>query len=364
MKRILATLVLALAVVGSSFAQKWVDATKLTICGHTIKNAENPYSRLDCTPYNFENKTLIRYCRFSTGVYVMFKTNSTEISAEWSVASSKVRDNITAITQLGVDLYIKDNGKWRFCGVGRVSTDPEVTTYKKSIIKNMAEGDKEFMLYLPLWSEITDLKIGVDKDATIKAIPSPYKHRIVVYGSSTPHGASPSRPGLAMLARMSRDLNMDFVNFCFSGNAKLEMECADVLADCKTDAIICYCFGNPTSQQIEERVDEFTECVVKAHPNKPIIFIRPFHTPERFYDLKKKAMYIKKFEVIERKMEALTKQYKNVYYLNEPTAHGDDHEDTIDNSHLNDMGFDRILKVYEPLIAEILKKYGIKPNTK
>ena len=75
-------------------------------------------------------------------------------------------------------------------------------------------------------------------------------------------------------------------------------------------------------------------------------------------------MYIKKFEVIERKMEALTKQYKNVYYLNEPTAHGDDHEDTIDNSHLNDMGFDRVLKVYEPLIAEILKKYGIKPNTK
>jgi hypothetical protein len=53
-----------------------------------------------------------------------------------------------------------------------------------------------------------------------------------------------------------------------------------------------------------------------------------------------------------------------VYYLNEPTAHGDDHEDTIDNSHLNDMGFDRVLKVYEPLIAEILKKYGIKPNTK
>ncbi len=339
---------------------KWVDATTLNICGHTIQNADNIYSRLNSTPYDFGNKTIIRYCRYSTGLYVTFKTNSTEISAEWSVASSKVRDNITPITQLGLDLYIKDNGKWRFCGVGRVSTKPEVTTYKKNLIKNMAEGEKVFMLYLPLWSEITSLKIGVDSDATIEAIPSPYKHHIVVYGSSTPHGASPSRPGLAMLARMSRDLNMDFINFCFSGNAKLEMASADVLAECQTDAIICYCFGNPSSQQIEERVDAFTERVVKAHPGKPIIFIRPFHTPERFYDLKKKAMYVKKFEVIERKMAVLTKRYKDVYYLNIPTAHGDDHEDTIDNSHLNDMGFDRVLKAYEPKIAKILKKYGIK----
>lgn len=364
MKR-LTTLILFLLSVAVTFGQtKWVDATSLNICGHTIRNAKNPYSRIDAEAYGFTNKAILRYSQYSTGLYVVFKTNSTQISAKWSVATSKVRDNITPITQLGVDLYIKDNGKWRFCNVGRVKTNPKITDYTCSIIKNMAEGDKEFMLYLPMWSEITKLSIGVDSDASIESAPSPYRHTVVTYGSSTPHGASPSRPGLAMLARMSRDLGIDFINYCFSGNAKLEMESAEVLANCKTDAILCYCFGNPSAKQIEERTDAFVERVVKAHPTKPIIFIRPFHTPERFYDLKKREMYAKKFEVIERKMAVITKQYKNVYYLDEPTAHGTDNEDTIDNSHLNDMGFDRILKCYEPKIAKILKRYGIKPNKK
>lgn len=343
---------------------KWVDATTLTICGHTLRNAENPYSRINAEAYGFTNKAIIRYSQYSIGLYVMFKTNSSQISAEWSVASVKVRDNMTPIVQLGVDLYVKQDGKWRFCSVGRVSTNPKVTTYKKSLVKNMDNREKECMLYLPLWSEVKDLKIGIDEDATIEAIPSPYKHRVVTYGTSTPHGASPSRPGLAMLARMSRDLGIEFTNFCYSGQGKMEAESADVLADCKTDAILCYCFGNTTAKQIEERVDGFTERLVKAHPGKPIIFIRPFHTPERFFDLAKRAEYEEKFEVITRKMKALTKRYKDVYYLDEPTAHGTDNEDTIDNSHLNDMGFDRVLKCYEPKIAKILKKYGIKTTQK
>jgi hypothetical protein len=273
MKR-LTTLILLLLSAAITFGQtKWVDATSLNICGHTIRNAKNPYSRIDAEAYGFTNKAILRYSQYSTGLYVVFKTNSTQISAKWSVATSKVRDNITPITQLGVDLYIKDNGKWRFCNVGRVKTNPKITDYTCNIIKNMAEGDKEFMLYLPMWSEITKLSIGVDSDASIESAPSPYRHTVVTYGSSTPHGASPSRPGLAMLARMSRDLGIDFINYCFSGNAKLEMESAEVLADCKTDAILCYCFGNPSAKQIEERTDAFVERVVKAHPTKPIIFI-------------------------------------------------------------------------------------------
>ena len=347
---------------------KWVDATTLTICGHTLQNAKNPYSRINTKEYGFTNNAINSYSRYSTGLYVMFKTNSKRIMADWTLSSAKqrynARYNITPVTQFSVDLYIKDKGEWRFCNIARVSVEREVTNFKRNLVKNMGEGEKECMLYLPLWSEVKDLKIGIDEDATIEAIPSPYKHRVVTYGTSTPHGASPSRPGLAMLARMSRDLGIEFTNFCYSGQGKMEAESADVLADCKTDAILCYCFGNTTAKQIEERVDGFTERLVKTHPGKPIIFIRPFHTPERFFDLVKRAEYEEKFEVITRKMKALTKRYKDVYYLDEPTAHGTDNEDTIDNSHLNDMGFDRVLKCYEPKIAKILKKYGIKTTQK
>jgi hypothetical protein len=37
-------------------------------------------------------------------------------------------------------------------------------------------------------------------------------------------------------------------------------------------------------------------------------------------------------------------------------------DSTIDNSHPTDLGFDRFIKAYQPKIAKILKKYGIKGN--
>ena len=361
MKRFLSLLILAIALFGSAVAQstKWVDAKSLNICGHTIRNAENCYSRIETKPYGFDNRAIIRYSRYSSGMYVMFKTNSSFISAEWSVASVKVRDNMTPLVQLGVDLYIKQNGEWRFCSVGRVSTDPKVTTYKKRLIRNMDSSEKEFMLYLPLWSEVSDLKIGVDSDAEISAIPSPYKHRVVSYGTSTLHAASPSRPGMAPLARLSRMLGVDFVNFSYSGQGKMEPESAEVLAECETDAIICYCFGNTNAQQVEDRVDNFVKRVAEAHPDKAIIFMPPYLNGEYHLDLKKRAKSIEKREVINRKMAVLTKKYKNLYFLNVQDPCGTDLEASIDNSHPNDLGFDRILKAYAPKIAKILKKHGI-----
>ena len=363
MKRLLLLAICALTLISANAQLKWVDATTLNICGHTIRNAENPYSRIETKPYGFTNKAIIRYSQYSTGLYVMFKTNSTRISAEWSLANVKIRDNMTPIVQLGVDLYVKgEDGKWRFCSVGRVSTNPKVTTYNKALVKHMKQTEKEFMLYLPLWAEVTSLKIGIDEDATIEAIPSPYKHRVVTYGTSTLHAASPSRPGMGPLARMSRALVIDFVNFCYSGQGKMEPESADVLADCQTDAIICYCFGNTSAEQIEERVDGFAERIAKAHPDKAIIFLPPFLNGKYHVDQVKSARSIEKRATIERKMAVLTKKYKNIYYIDIPDACGNDGEASIDNSHPNDLGFDRILNAYGPKIAKILKKYGIKPN--
>ena len=103
---------------------KWVDATTLTICGHTLQNAKNPYSRINTKEYGFTNNAINSYSRYSTGLYVMFKTNSKRIMADWTLSSAKqrynARYNITPVTQFSVDLYIKDKGDWRFCNIARV----------------------------------------------------------------------------------------------------------------------------------------------------------------------------------------------------------------------------------------------------
>ena len=142
----------------------------------------------------------------------------------------------------------------------------------------------------------------------------------------------------------------------------MEPESADVLADCQTDAIICYCFGNTTAEQVEERVDGFVERLVKAHPDKAIIFMPPYLNGEYSLNLTKRKSVLHKREVIVSKMTALAKKYKNVYFINIKDACGTDLEASIDNSHPNDLGFDRILQSYGPKIAKILKKHGIAVN--
>lgn len=356
---------LLLAVSTSAVAQekqplKFVDAATLNICGHTLPTDKSPYFRFDPEPYGFKEKNIVRYARYSTGLYVMFRTNSSQIVATWENVARRPGDNMTAITQLGLDLYIKSNGRWVFCQSGRVSTDPEKNRRTKTIVKNMAEGYKEFMLYLPLWCELSSLEIGVDNDATIEAISSPYKYKVLNYGTSITHGASASRPGLTWSARMSRNLGIDFVNVGFSGQGKMQPEIVPLLAKCEADALLCYCFGNPSAQEIEERVDYFVDELVKAHPGKPIIFIRPLHNELDYFDMVQREKLAHKLSVINRKIAQIRKRHKDVYYLDEPFPHGDDFEGSVDKSHLNDLGFDRVIKTYQPQIAKILKKYGIK----
>ena len=126
---------------------KFVDATTLNLGGHTMRTEKSPYFRFDCEPYNFDVKNIIRYSRYSTGLYVTFKTNSSQVWATWENVPRQVSDNMTPIFQLGVDLYIKDKGEWVFCGVGRISTNPEKNKRTKPLIENLHEGEKEFLEY-------------------------------------------------------------------------------------------------------------------------------------------------------------------------------------------------------------------------
>ncbi len=358
MKRILTTLVLTVAIIGSSFAQKWVDATELGIHGHTKQTDKSPYYRFDHTPYEGFNKTIVNYSKQPAGMYVVFKTNSSQISASWEWKPRRMGDNITGISQSGLDLYIKRDGKWRFAAVGRVSTLPSNNKRNRSLVKNLAEGEKECLLYLPCWCELTKLEIGVDEGATIEGLPSPFRHKVIVHGSSITHGASASRPAMAYPALLSRNLGINFVNFGFSGQCKMQPQFLAFLKTCEADAFVFDAFSNPSEKQIVERLENFVTEMVKAHPGKPLIFIQSPIDQDSNFDTKKYAARMSLTATAAKIMNRLQKQYKDVYFLAVPDVLGTDA--TIDNSHPTDLGFDRFVKAYQPKIAKILKKYGIK----
>lgn len=356
MKRVLIALAL-IGFVSSASAEKWVDARDLAIHGHTQKCEQHPYHRIDHAATNL-NKKLATMAEEAAGLYVSFKTNSSFIAASWSIVPHRTRDNMSMIIQRGLDLYIKQDGEWRYAQSSRITPDPAVTSYKKLLVKRLPKEEKVFMLYLPGWSEVKSLQIGIEEGATIEGTPSPFRHKVVVYGSSITHGACASRAGMTYTAIMSRNLGIDFINFGFAGQCMMQPEFLEILQKCEADAFIFDTFSNPSAKVIEARLANFVEGITKAHPGKPLIFIQSAIPLETCVDPGKRAKRELRFGTAARIMKELQKQYKDIYLLDVKDVIGKD--GSADNTHPNDLGFSRFVDTYQPKIAKILRKYGIK----
>ena len=91
-------------------AQKYVDASTLTIIGRTCPMEGHPYYRVDTTRYRFDNATIRHYCGYPAGVAVLFTTDSRRIEARWTTAPRNYGWNMTPVLQRGMDLYVHSSG--------------------------------------------------------------------------------------------------------------------------------------------------------------------------------------------------------------------------------------------------------------
>ena len=73
-----------------------------------------------------------------------------------------------------------------------------------SLIRNTGNSMKEYLLYLPIYSELTSLKIGVEEGHVLEGIDPPFRHRVVIYGSSFTQGISTSRAGMSYPDQFTR----------------------------------------------------------------------------------------------------------------------------------------------------------------
>lgn len=335
--------------------QIYYDAREFTLIGKANSTAQH-YHRVDTAKYNKMPRVVKRLFTNSSGLAVMFKTNSNTISAKWNTASPQTSNNMTAIANKGLDLYIKQNGKWVFAGVGR----PTENSTKAELINNMEDGEKECLLYLPLYDELKSLEIGISENSNISTIPSPFKKQVIIYGSSITQGASASRPGMAYPARMSRSLGIDFINLGLSGNGKMEKSVADMIKDLHAEAYILDCVANPTIDEIIERTQYMVTTIRKHHPKAPIIMITGgWRESGNFNREMAETVRIKNWNFKLEYEKLINAGIKDLYYI-DGNMLGDDHEGTTDGIHPNDLGFDRMLQIIEPAVSKILEEYNIK----
>lgn len=335
-------------------AQKieYTDATTLTLYGKPHFSGPH-FHRVDTARYNDMPRAVKYLSTHAAGLVIAFKTNGKEIHARWEVKPPGFSNNMTAIGKRGLDLYIRKNNQWIFAGAGRPD-DSASSTHK--IVANMADGDKECLLFLPLYDELINLEIGVPEGSTIHALEVPWKGKVVIYGSSITQGASASRPGMAYPALLARRMGYEFVNLGFSGNGKMEESVSRMVADVEdVDLFILDCAANPSPQQIAERTESFVKQIRERHPKVPILMIESVVREGGNFD-----------EVIRKRVsdqnknfrDAYTRLVKNgmkqLYIIHGDNLLGHDHEGTVDGTHPNDLGFDRMLKVIEPEIKKIL----------
>ena len=356
----LGALLCVLCIGPASAAEKpepnYVDAATLTLVNkpHATKQ---PFHRVEVADYPDLSKTVRLYYTYSTGVAVVFRTDSRTISARWTTTDRKPSTHMTGLSQKGMDLYIKRDGEWVFAGIARPGLGAD---HKATLVEHMDGTEKECLLYLPLFDEVKTIEIGVDAGARIEAAPNPFRHRIVVIGSSITHGTGLSRPGMAYPAQLERATGFEFVNLGASGQCKMEQFFAHVAAACEADAFLFDSFSNPSAQQIEERLEPFVATIRAAHPTTPLIFLQTEVRESRNFNDKIRKFEDDKRAASEAGMQRLLKQDKNIYFLNPGMPLGDDHDATVDGVHPSDLGHGRILEVIRPQIVKILKKHDIR----
>ena len=333
---------------------RYVDAATLTVIGKSMPTPKL-FQRVDTARYELW-QPVKNYSAFSTGLAVVFRTDSRTIRARWKTGGYGLGHNMTAIARKGLDLYIERDGQWVYAGFGW----PKGDNHDSALVEYMDEGEKTCLVYLPLWDEVLSLELGIDGDSRIEAVPNPFRHRIVVIGSSITHGTGLSRPGMAYPAQLERATGFEFVNLGASGQCKMEQFFAHVAAACEADAFLFDSFSNPSAQQIEERLEPFVATIRAAHPTTPLIFLQTEVRESRNFNDKIRKFEDDKRAASEAGMQRLLKQDKNIYFLNPGMPLGDDHDATVDGVHPSDLGHGRILEVIRPQIVKILKKHDIR----
>lgn len=320
----------------------WYDAKELVVEGKGWTDTENFYERLPARAKSNVPEMVWTLNSRTAGIAIRFSTDAKRIAAIWDGGGAM--NHMAATGNSGLDLYAKRDGRWVFCGVGRPKTERTVADLAKGLPGELTE----YLLYLPLYNTVTELRIGIEPDAAmVNPPPRPpaTAKPIVFYGTSITQGGCASRAGMCHPAILGRWLDREVINLGFSGSGKMEPALADLLCELDPVVYVLECLPNMTTEMVEQRVQPFVRTLRMARPQTPILLVESPLNPE------KNPGNL----ALREAFAALTGQgVSRLYYLPGETQLAGDENGTVDGVHPTDLGFYRIAKAYEPILRAIL----------
>ncbi len=291
----------------------------------------------------------------TAGGQIRFATDSRRIVISAKSLNCKVSATMAETGRSGFDLYCGTPGKdeefWN-----TVRPVPGELEFTDQPFKVEEKKMRQFRLDLPLYNGVEELFIGLEKDAVIQApVPLRSQQPIVIYGTSITQGGCASRPGSAFTNILSRALEMEFLNFGFSGNGQNHPEVAEVLTEIKNPALfILDSEANSISaEKVNERVPRFLDIIRKAYSTVPILVLSKIPYGKR-YALELPSLKAEFRSIVEQRQASGD---KNIYFADgsEFFDAGDYSENTVDGAHPTDRGFFQMAKALEPILWQILQ---------
>ena len=335
---------------------QWHDARDLGVEGKGWAETKHFYDRWPARAEGKVRGAVWSLGEDSAGLAVRFVTDTTSISVRWTLRREHLAmPHMPASGVSGVDLYVKAKGKWQWLGSGRPDKFP---TEEKSVAANMKATRREYLLYLPLYNGVEEVKIGVPPEAKFEfalARQTGLKP-VVFYGTSIVQGGCASRPGMAYPAILGRRLDRPQINLGFSGNAWSEPEVAQLLAELDPAVYVLDPLPNMKEEWVVPRLARFAEILRAAHPKTPIVLVENVPYPDGEFVVPRGEHYTKSNARLRELYQRLVRAGdKNLLYVPAMGLIGADGEGTVDGTHPTDLGFMRMADAIEPALKRALK---------
>ncbi len=257
----------------------------------------------------------------------------------------------TILAMKGFDLYcIDEKGEERY----RASFRPPVSFEAgyESILE-LPEGMHEYVLYFPMYNQLSDVYIGL-KDSAKLSEGGRYKVEkpILFYGSSITQGCCASRTANVYSSILGRMLDCDTINLGVSGGAKGQLPTAEYIAGLSLSAFVYdYDYNAPSLEFLQETYMPFLRIIRERQPELPIVLVSMIS--RKYPDLEKRKAFIRgQYEAMRAAGDA------NVYFIDGQTLIIDEEWDatTSDVTHPNDFGFWRMAQGMASVLQNILEE--------
>ena len=344
------------AAVKESGGIHWIDGRKLPIEGRAFDDVSHWYDRLPSNVTSRVNSGVRSMKRHTAGMQFRFRTGSKKLIFRWRPTAARLSlAHMPATGVSGIDVYRFDEAKkrWMFVATGKINN-----AQKGARLEVPWTPGEACLVNLPLYNGIASFSLGVDEGTLVEPLgrrASGVEKPVVFYGTSITHGGCASRPGMAFVNIVGRELDVPVVNLGFSGSGVMEFEMSEHLARIDASCYVLDCLWNMGSEKgqsrsgrnVEENYEPFIRNLRAKRPGVPIVMAEMcdvFGKGPNPKDLFVRALY-----------EKLVKEgWKNLVYLPKDGMYSADGEGTVDGVHPNDAGMQTMAAAFGKAVAAAL----------